>query len=323
MAKIRLGATLFCFTKEYATGIFTFEDCVRKAAECGVEGYEIVATQMIPSYPYVSDEFLGRVQSYKKRYGIGPITYAANTDQGMLADRNLTDDEMLAMAITDLESAHKLGCEIMRVQYLLAPPVLARLAPYAELYNIKVGVEIHNPETPSTPIMREYLAVIQQANSRHIGFIPDFGFLATAPNVPHWNRALAAGVKKESLELAAKLRYEGAPLEEAQKKLAESGSHPAVFGALQGMYGFVQFSSQPDFEGLKNIIPYTFEFHGKFHWLDEHNREPSIPYEKILPIINASPFEGFVMAEFENEADLDGYKMLQNFLRMEREILGE
>jgi sugar phosphate isomerase/epimerase len=53
MGKIYLGATLFCFTKEYINGTFNFEDCVRKAAECGVEGYEIVATQMIPSYPHI------------------------------------------------------------------------------------------------------------------------------------------------------------------------------------------------------------------------------------------------------------------------------
>ena len=29
---------------EYANGTYTFEDCVKKAAECGAEGYEIVAT---------------------------------------------------------------------------------------------------------------------------------------------------------------------------------------------------------------------------------------------------------------------------------------
>ena len=322
MGKIHLGATLFCFTKEFATGLFTFEDCVQKAAECGVEGYEIVATQMIPSYPYVSDEFLGLVEACTRRYGIRPITYAANTDRGMMFDRDLTDDEIFAMTITDLESAHRLGCEIMRVQFLLAPKVLARLVPYAELFNIRVGVEIHNPETPSTLVMQEYLSVIQQTKSKHIGFIPDFGFLATAPNVPMWNKALAAGVKKEHLELAAKMRYENVPLDEAQKKLNVSGAHPAVFGALQGMYGFVQFTNQPDFEGLKKIIPYTFEYHGKFHWLDESNHEPSIPYKDILPIINDSAFEGYVMAEFENEANLDGYIMMKNFLRMERGILG-
>jgi sugar phosphate isomerase/epimerase len=322
MGKIYLGATLFCFTKEYANGTFSFEDCVRKAAECGVEGYEIVATQMIPSYPHISDDFLGQVWHCREKYGIGPVCYAANTDTGMLPNRDLNDGELFAATLTDLESAHKLGCKVMRVQYLLGPEVLKRLIPYAEMYDIKIGVEIHNPETPSTPAIQKYLTVIKESGSKHIGFVPDFGFLATAPNVPHLNRALAAGATKEMLEMAAQLRSENVPLDEAWKKLTEAKVHPAVFGALQGMYGFVQFSKNPDFEGLKSIVPYTFEYHGKFHWLDKDNREPSIPYEKILPIIKASDFSGYIMAEFENEADLDGYKMLKNFLAMERNIFG-
>ena len=36
------------------------EDCIRTAKEMGAEGFEIVATQMVPSYPYISDTFLGR-----------------------------------------------------------------------------------------------------------------------------------------------------------------------------------------------------------------------------------------------------------------------
>jgi sugar phosphate isomerase/epimerase len=322
MGTIRLGATLFCFTKEYADGTFSFEDCVRRAAECGVEGYEIVATQMIPSYPYVSDDFLGLVNHCREKYSIGPVCYAANTDRGMLPDRDLTPDELFASTITDLESARKLGCRVMRVQYLLGPSVLARLVPYAEMFDVKMGIEIHNPETPTAPAMQEFLKVIKESGSKHIGFVPDFGFLATAPNVPHWNRALAAGATEEMLEMAASLRSDNVPLDEAQRRLTEAKVHPAVFGALQGMYGFVQFSKNPDYEGLKAIVPYTFEYHGKFHWLDEKNHEPSIPYEKILPIIRDSEFSGYIMAEFENEADLDGYKMLKNFLAMERKILG-
>ncbi|MDR0584041.1 MAG: sugar phosphate isomerase/epimerase [Treponema sp.] len=276
---------------------------------------------MIPSYPYVSDDFLGQVRHCREKYGIGPVCYAANTDTGMLPGRDLNGDELFSAAMTDMESAHKLGCKVMRVQYLLGPAVLERLIPYAEMYDIKMGVEIHNPETPSTPAIQNYLKVIRESGSKHIGLIPDFGLLATAPNVPHWNRALAAGATWETLELAARLRVDNVPLDEAQKKLAEANVHPAVFGALQGMYGFVQFSRNPDYEGLASIVPYTFEYHGKFHWLDEYNREPSIPYEKILPIIKASDFSGYIMAEFENEADLDGYKMLKSFLAMEKKIL--
>jgi hypothetical protein len=90
MSNIKLGITLYSFTKEYVTGELSFEGCVRKCAEFGVTGYEIVATQMIPSYPYVSDEFLGKVQELAAQYGARPVCYGANTDRGMLHDRDLS-----------------------------------------------------------------------------------------------------------------------------------------------------------------------------------------------------------------------------------------
>ena len=129
MSNIKVGATLYCWTQEYATGKMSLEDIIRTAAEIGCEGYEIVATQMIPSYPFISDEFLAMVNRMKDECGIAPVSYGANCDRGMLPDRNLTEDEMLASAIIDVQSAHKLGCKVMRAQYLMGPNVLERLEP--------------------------------------------------------------------------------------------------------------------------------------------------------------------------------------------------
>ncbi|MBU3101134.1 MULTISPECIES: sugar phosphate isomerase/epimerase family protein [Clostridium] len=321
MSNIKLGVTLYCFTAEYARGILSFEDCVRIAAQMGAEGYEVVGTQMNPSYPYVSDEFLGLVQNCTQKYGIKPICYSANQDRGMIPGRNLTEDELLASAIIDLKSAHKLGCKIMRAQYLLSPKALGRLAPYAEEYGIKVGIEIHNPETPSTPIVKEYIEVIKESGSKFIGLIPDFGCFATKPNKPIWDDALKAGAKLEHLELAAKMRYDDVPKEETRKKLIEVGAGGPVFGALEGMYGFVQFRKEPDLEGLKNIIPYCFHFHGKFHYMDEQNHEASIPYQEILPVIQNSDFEGYIMSEYEDHASGRAIEMTKKHLMMERKLL--
>ena len=69
MSNIKLGITLYCFTQEYCRGEMTLEDCIRKAKEIGSEGYEIVATQMVPSYPYVSDKFLGEIKAMSEYYG--------------------------------------------------------------------------------------------------------------------------------------------------------------------------------------------------------------------------------------------------------------
>ena len=322
MSNIKLGITLYCFTAEYARGIFSFEDCVRKAAELGAEGYEIVGTQMLPSYPYVDDEFLGLVEDCSRKYGIRPVSYGANQDRGMIKGRNLTEDEMLLNAITDVKTAHKLGCKIMRAQYLLSPNALKRLAPYAEQYDVKVGIEIHNPETPTTPIVKEYIKAIDESGSKFIGLIPDFGCFATRPNKPHWDDAIKAGAKVEHLELAAKLRYDDVPKEEARKKLIEAGAAGPVSGALEGMYGFVQFRKEADLKGLKDIMPYCIHFHGKFHYLDENNHEASIPYHEILPVIKDSDFEGYIVSEYEDHVSGRAVEMTKKHLIMEKNLLG-
>ena len=326
MSNIKLGATLFCYGTEYARYQYDFEECVKQAAAAGAEGYEIVGTQMLPSYPNVSDEFLGLVQDLKNKYGIGPVGYGANNDKGMMHDRNLTDDEMLADTIIDLKAANKLGCKVMRSQYMLSPAAFERLAPYAELYNVKVGIEIHNPETPTSPVMQEYLEVIKRTGSKYLGFVPDFGFLSVAPNKPQGMKAVQAGVKEEHLEMAAEMRRTGVPQEEAQRKLMEAGAHPAINGVLAGMYGFVQFKSKDALPGLlqelKDILPYSFEMHGKFHYLSEDCVEPSIPYKEILDMLVDTDFDGYLICEYEDELYCGGTEFTKRQLAMEKRLLG-
>lgn len=326
MSNIKLGATLFCYGTNYARYEYDFEECVKQAALAGATGYEIVGTQMLPSYPNVSDEFLGLVNDLKVKYGIGPVCYGANNDRGMRPDRDLTDDEMLADTIIDLKAANKLGCKVMRSQYMLSPAAFERLAPYAELYDVKVGIEIHNPETPSSPKMKEYLEVIQRTGSKHLGFVPDFGCFAVAPNKPMWDAALAMGVKEEHLQLAADCRYQGLTIEETQKKLTEAGASSAIQRALQGMYGFVQFRSKSELprllEDLKNILPYCFEMHGKFHYLSEDCVEPSIPYEEIFAMLKDTDFDGYIICEYEDELVCGGTEFTRRMLAMEKRILG-
>lgn len=323
MNNIKLGATLFCFTKEYAEKTMNLEDCIKAAKECGSEGYEIVGTQMVPTYPNVTQEFKEYITSLNEKYDIKAITYSANNDRGKRADRDLSDEEMLADAIIDLKAAYDLGCENIRIQYMLSPEAFGRLAPYAELYDIKCGIEIHNPETPSTPKIKEYIKAIDEVGSKHLGLIPDFGSFATRPNVPHWNKALAIGVKEEHLQMAAHFRYDNVPIEEAREQLMEIGAHPAINATLQGMYGFVQFSNKPDLDGLAEIIPYVIEFHGKFHHIDENGHEGSIPYPDIFRVIQESNFSGYIMSEFENEDMSSGVMRLEQHLALEKKLLNK
>ena len=327
MAKFKVGCTLFSFTNEYVNRQMTLEDCIRTAAEIGADGYEIVATQMLPSYPYVTDEVAGFFRRMEDKYGIAPICYGANMDCGMRRDRDLTEDEMLAMAINDLKSAKKLGCKVIRQQYLLSPNAMVRLAPYCEEYDIRVGIEIHNPETAYTAPIMAYREAYEKCGSKYLGFVPDFGSFATAPNKCKWDKALAAGVSEEVLHKITEMKYAEAPQEETIAKAAEMmGGNPGpAMDFIMGAYGFVQFrkSCRKELEGLKEIMPISFEMHAKCHYVDENLHEPAIPYEEIIPVIANSDFDGYIVTEYENEGGYSGIEMAKRNMAMIRKIVDE
>lgn len=323
MANIKLGVTLYSFTDLYARGIYSLEDCMRAAAEMGARGYEIVGSQMVKGYPFVDDEFLGRITRAGREFGLTPVCYGANVDRGMLAHRDLTEGELLQRAIVDLKTAHALGCSVVRTQYLLSPETLVKLAPYAEDYGIRVGVEIHNPETPSSPAIQAYVDAIEASGSDYIGFVPDFGCFATKPNKPYWDQALENGATQAMLERAAELRYAGVSREDAREKLIAEGANEAALSAFENMYGFVTFYNEPDLEGLKRIMPHVFHFHGKFHYVSADLEEASIPYESILGAVAKSDFNGYIVSEFEGHGFYDTKEQVRRHLAMEYQILSK
>lgn len=323
MGNIKLGVTLYSFTKEYCEGKMTLEDCIHTAKELGAEGFEIVATQMVTSYPYVSDEFLGEFQAICRYYDIEPVCYGANMDRGMWYNRDLSLDQMVEMAVNDLRNANRMGCNVIREQYLLPPEGLVKLAPYAEDYGVRVGIEIHNPETPNTPVMREYLDAIKASGSKYIGFVPDFGCFATKPNKPHWDTALENGGNLRLMEKARDLRYEGVPYEEAVETMKSLGAGEIELAELQEFYAFLQFRRTCDAElkGLTEIMPYCFHMHGKFHYLYENLEEASIPYAQILDTIAHTDYNGYIISEYEDHESGNAIEMTRRHQAMMRKLL--
>lgn len=323
MSNIKLGVTLYSFSTEYCMGTMTLEDCIRTAKELGAEGFEIVATQMIPSYPFVSASFLGEMKEMCQYYDIEPVCYSANMDKGMRGDRVLSDDEMLAMAIRDIKNAHKMGCRVVREQFLIGAENFIRLAPYAEAYGIKVGIEIHNPDSPVSPMIMEYREKIENSGSEYLGFIPDFGCFATKPNKMSWDDALKAGGNEKLLEMARDMRYEGKTEDEAGRVLSENGATNTELSVLRDMYGFLQFKKDisKELQGLKDILPYCFHMHGKYHYLSEELVEASIPYPEIMQIVKDSDYSGYIVSEYERYHSDESIEMLSRHLKMMKQYV--
>ena len=323
MSQVKLGVTLYSFSTEYCKGEMTLEDCIRKARELGAEGFEIVATQMVPSYPCVSDTFLGEFDAICRHYAMEPVCYGANMDKGLYAGRSLTDDEMLQMAINDIKNAHKMGCKIMREQYLIGPKNFARLAPYAEAYNVKVGIEIHNPDFPGSPLVESFREEIDRTGSKYLGFIPDFGCFANKPNKMLWDNALAAGADVKLLEMIKDMKYAEVPLEKAEARAIQAGAKKPELEFLRDSFGFLQFRKDVSrlLQGLADLMPMCFHMHGKYHYVYEDLKEASIPYKEILEIVKKSDYSGYIVSEYEEYNSGRSMEMLERHLKMMKKYL--
>lgn len=317
---VKLGITIYSLARDFYQKKVDVQDCLRIVHEMGLEGFEIVGSQMIPGYPTPSDQWIAWFQEACARYSVKLICYGANYDRGMRSDRDLTPEEAFQSALNDLRVAHRLGAKVMRAQYLLGPEILVRLAPYAEAYDVKIGVEIHSPESPRSPVMQQYLAAFRRCGSRHIGFVPDFGAFSDRPN-PHFvNALLGRGAHPAIVDYLTKARYENTPRAEAEARAKAMGANEFDLVLLNGFYSFTAFS-KPDWDGLKEILEWSYHFHGKFYALDEAGRDLCIPLEELLPIIRDSGFDGYIMSEFEADYRGDLVELLGRHIAGERKIL--
>lgn len=177
--------TLRNFSGKYLQRQIDFAQMISVAAQTNADGYELPATQLVPSYPYVSDEFAALIVQCGNQYGIRPVCYAASMDIGKIKGRQLTEAEMLSCVITDIQSANALGCKILREPYFLPPEVLARLAFYGEVYGVQVGIEV--PEMLTESNVYPYIQRVQEIESKYIGLIPEIRCsIFSAQNEARW-----------------------------------------------------------------------------------------------------------------------------------------
>lgn len=297
MSEIRLGISLFSFSDEYYKYQFSLEDCIAKAAKLGAQGIEIVAPQMVKGYPCPSEEFITSVRSCCEKNNIELYSYGAYPDRGMRSDRDLSEEELFQAALTDLIYAQKFGCKNMRELNLLSPRVFERLIPYAEAYDVKIGLELHNPETYADPMIRSYLDVMVRSGSPYVGFIQDFGAYMEHPYKLLIDEAIDMGGHKDIINMIIDATWNEMPLEEIAQKAAGMGANE-IDKTFLGPLMKKRFKPA-DYEGFQALLPYTHYFHGKFYYIDENLFDSSIPYHKLIPLIKESEFNGYIMSEYE------------------------
>lgn len=315
---IKLGVSLYSFSTEYIHEKLDLEGILKKVHDMGYKGIEIVAAQMVPEYPYPSDEWLLYLKNLLEKYELEPVCWSAYIDMGIRTDRDLTEDEIVQFTINDLIYAQKAGFKLVRTQHAITPEIFRKMIPVCKMMNMKLAIEMHHPHHPEVPVWKEYLDLMKHEGKGILGVVPDFSIFQKHPHQLYLNQAIEFGCRQEALDKIVKIHDAG-----GDWNLIEQGDFTEI-EQHTAKEMFEKFSAPARIEQLKDMIECTFYFHGKFYYLDNDDHDVCIPYEKIIKEIRNLGYEGYIASEYEGhhfDETVDSEIQLKHFVEMNTKLL--
>lgn len=323
---IRLGTTIYSFSNAFHARKYSVEQLIAKVAELGIgPGVEIVGFAHIREFPKVSDKFVESFKKTMEQYKLEAACLGLNADVYRRRDRPMSDDESYEYHKTQIESAAKLGFPVARCQFVGGPEVFRRLAPLAERLSVKLGMELHAPESVNSPTVLAFREMFEKEQSPYLGFIPDFSASVKAIPKCFLDHFRGLGIPEKFIQVAAEAwKTEGTLPErmaEYQKREKAAGAPESV---IRGMFFLFAMLGRQDPKAWKEIIPQSFHIHGKCFEFDENGNETSIPYEEILPVFVEAGYNGYISAEWEGHAftDDDGFEQVKAQHSLCKRVLG-
>jgi sugar phosphate isomerase/epimerase len=307
---LKLGTTIYSCTNEFHARRYSVEQLIDKVGELGLgPGLEIVGFAHIREFPRVSDEFADTFKAALERNRLVASCIGLNADVYRRRDRPMTEDESYEYHKVQIEAAAKLGFPVARCQFVAGPEVIRRLAPLAEKLNVKLGMELHAPESVNSPTVVAFRETFAKENSPYLGFIPDFSASVKAVHKCFIENFRRIGIPEKFLQIGLEAwKREGNfqdRLNEYQRREREAG---APEEAIRGMFFMFAMLGRQKPEAWREIIPQAVHIHGKCFEFDENGDETGIPYEEILRVFVEGGYNGYMSAEWEGHAfsDEDG-----------------
>ena len=317
--KIKYGVTLYSYSNEYVNGMMDFEEILRTVKAQGYTGVEIVASQMVPEYPYPSDEWLAYFKGKLDEIGLEPVCWSAYVDMGIRSDRDLTEDEIIQFTVNDLICAKKAGFPMVRSQHAISPKIFKAMIPLCKDLDMKLTIEMHHPHHPEVPVWKEYIEIMKGEGKGILGFVPDMSIFQSTPHKPWIKEAIGAGCREDVLRGIIKKHEQGAPEEEIL-----SGD----LTRIEQYYGkemISEYDAPANLDQLRDLMDCAFYMHGKFYYIDEDLKEIAIPYEEILPVIRDCGYDGYIACEYEGhhfDTTVSAEEQLDRYVAMSNKILG-
>jgi sugar phosphate isomerase/epimerase len=303
----KLGLTLYSASAEFRAGWFDFDGLLDRVAQLGIgPGIEIVASQVLPTYPVVSDEFVAQWRAAFDRHGFDESSFGANLDMGRRRDRDMTPDEEFEFSELLFRGAKKLGFPLVRIQSA-KPELLRRLLPVAEELGLKLAYEIHAPMGPNDPTILKVRDTYAELDNPLLGFVADFSSTMHAMSPTLLRAVRRAGLDDEAVQRLQDIWATDAPMRERQEEfigyLRGRDFDPGRLGSFAhlsfNMHGHVDPREWAD------IMPQIVHVHAKFYDIDESGNEPAIDYPELVRVFVDGGWSGFFSSEWEGHAFAD------------------
>ena len=300
----RLGLTLYSASAEFRAGWYDFDQLLDRVAELRIgPGIEIVASQMVPTYPVVSDDFARRWRETFDRHGFDASSFGANLDMGRRRDRDMTPDEEFEVSALLFRGAKKLGFPLIRIQSA-KPELLRRLLPVAEELDLQLAYEIHAPMGPNAPEILKVRDVYAELDSPLLGFVADFSSTMHAMSPTLLRGMRRAGLDDEALDRLQEIWATDAPMRARQEEfigyLRGRSFDPGRLGSFAhlafNMHGHVDVHEWAD------IMPQIKHVHAKFYDIDDEGQEPAIDYPELVRVFVEGGYRGYWSSEWEGHA---------------------
>lgn len=306
---ISLGVTLYSFTNEWWTRRYNLEALVAAVTERGVgPGVEMVGFQSIRSFPDVTEDFIAQWRGLIDTYGIVPTCLGANVDVALPTGRFLTEDENVEYLNRQLVTAGRLGFHTVRTQIGAPPRVMERCLPTAEKYEIKMGVEVHAPDSPRTPAIQKFIEYFKKVDSPFLGFIPDFSSNMRANPKGLLASLVQGGFPQGEIEnlVAAWSGCEGGQFDRLGQFLESARQRRVSEEALSNCMTVFTMNGREPIEAWADpdFADRIVHVHGKCYEFDDNGDEPSIDYPAEAATLVNIGYKGWISTEWEGHSYL-------------------
>lgn len=300
----KLGLTLYSASAEFRAGWYDFDGLLDRVAELGIgPGIEIVASQVLPTYPIVSDDFARNWREAFDRHGFDASSFGANLDMGRRRDRDMTPDQEFEFSEALFRGAKQLGFPLVRIQSA-KPALLRRLLPVAENLDLKLAYEIHAPMGPNTPEIVKVRETYAELDSPLLGFVADFSATMHSMSPTLLRAVRRAGLDDAAVDELQRIWATDASMRERQEQfigyLRGRDFDPGRLGSFAhlafNMHGHVDAHEWAD------IMPQILHVHAKFYDIDDSGLEPAIDYPELVKVFVEGGYRGYWSSEWEGHA---------------------